>query len=293
MNLFMTHTDTPYRLYQEKLHLSSSKLHCSKTALASFERADVVFAFWSHYGLSDEEAWHTYLAMQDNFSKELPSLPPSVHPIYAIEDARMLGTDTERCFDILLSHGVKVLTPLWRGESVVGGAYDTDTGLAPKGVEICASSLARGMTLDISHASEASAQDMVHLAKKYGMPVIASHSNFFSVYPHRRNLTDHLAKEVAYCGGIIGLSFVPSHLGEAGTVEDLICHIEHGISLGLEDHLVLGTDYDGTDTLPEGISHGVQDLHPLYDRLLETGLSKQFLEKLFFRNASAFFGHLQ
>jgi membrane dipeptidase len=191
--------------------------------------------------------------------------------------------------DMLSKWGIRTITPMWRGVHSLGGAYDTDEGLTPLGVKICTLALERGITLDISHASRQSAEEILSLSRFHGIPPLASHSNFLGVHPHRRNLDDTLAKEVASLGGVIGISFVPSHLGEKEDLDAICAHLNYGCRLGLENALVLGTDYDGTDFLPYGLQGGIEDLYKLYSYLAQRGFSETFLEKLFYLNAHTYF----
>ncbi len=286
MQLYLTHADTPYRMYKEELSLSAPALQLRLSDLDGFESATVVFAFWSDWRLSDEAAWEAYLAMRADCARKCAALPANIKLLYAMEDARPLAGDTAARLDILMRDGVKILTPLWRGESRLGGAFDTSLPLTPLGVRVAEAAAERGMTLDISHASRESAAEIMNIAQAYGTPVCATHSNFYTVHPHPRNLTDAEACRIAQRGGVIGLSFVPSHLGGRANLDSLFRHIEHGLSLGLAKHLALGTDYDGTDELPRGLDGGSSDLYPLAFAMRARGYDETFIEDFFCGNAA-------
>jgi membrane dipeptidase len=279
-------------MYTEHLSFSDESLHVSLQQLAAFERAVLTFAFWSDRRLTDEAAWDFYRAMRRDTAEKCAALPASVSLIYSMEDARPLARRTEERLDILWRDGVRILTPLWRGVTSLGGSYDTDRPLSPLGVEVVRAAMERGFLLDLSHASRESAHEILALADASGVPVCASHSDFYSVCPHPRNLTDEEALGIARRGGIIGLSFVPSHLGGDESIHALLRHIRHGLSLGLAKHMALGSDYDGTDRLPRGMSHGVTDLPALAQGFRQAGLPEGLLEDLFYKNAERSLTHL-
>ncbi len=66
-----------------------------------------------------------------------------------------------------------------------------------------------GMMLDISHASDKTAWDVLALSKT---PVLASHSGSYAVYPHPRNLNDALLKEIAVRGGVAQMNMFSAYM---------------------------------------------------------------------------------
>ena len=58
------------------------------------------------------------------------------------------------------------------------------------------------------------------------------------------------------------------------------------MSLGGENTLAIGTDFDGAD-MPSCIS-GIDKLDRLYYYLLESGYSQQLVDRIFFDNAFSF-----
>ena len=59
---------------------------------------------------------------------------------------------------------------------------------------------------DVSHLSQAGFWELVELTKG---PIIASHSNAYSVCQHPRNLNDEQIRALIALNGMIGITFVP------------------------------------------------------------------------------------
>ena len=60
-------------------------------------------------------------------------------------------------------------------------------------------------------------------------------------------------------------------------------HIEYFMSLGAEDVLGLGADFDGVDNLPENIC-GIGDMQKIIDELIKIGYSDNLINKVLYSN---------
>ena len=84
-------------------------------------------------------------------------------------------------------------------------------------------------------------------------------------------------------GGVVGLNLYRPFVGPAGTMEELVAHVEHFLELGGEKALCLGGDLDGCGTLAAGMQ-GVQDMPRLWQALAARGYPQTLLEDLFWNN---------
>ncbi|GKU78705.1 dipeptidase [Paenibacillus sp. L3-i20] len=127
-------------------------------------------------------------------------------------------------------------------------------GLTAKGVELIKECNDLGIMLDMSHLSERGFWDVVKLSDK---PVFASHSNARAICNHPRNLNDQQIKTIIEANGIIGITYVPTFLNSSGkaTIDDIIRHIDYIGSIGGENHIMLGSDFDGIDVYVERLAH--------------------------------------
>ena len=75
-------------------------------------------------------------------------------------------------------------------------------------------------------------------------------------------------------------------------VDSVFQHIDHVLSLGGEDHLGLGADFDGVDCLPMGFT-GVESYLDLFDKMLQHGYSEAFIHKITHQNIIKFMERIE
>lgn len=302
LSLFDLHCDTACEMLATAQPLADNTLAISLKKSAAFDQYVQVMALWADHTLSDAAAWERVSAMAHNLLAD-PSLksnrarltttcPPredGVSLLLGLEDARILEGRLERVDD-LYRLGVRILTPLWRGETCIGGAHDTENGLTEFGKAAVRHALDLGMLPDISHASVASAEDLFELAAEYNRPVLASHSDAYAVCAVSRNLRDDQARAVIRSGGLIGLNLYTRFLSadaETVTVEDVFRHAEHFLSIGAERTLSLGCDMDGA-AMPRDL-HDLSALPNLAECFLRHNFSESLVRDIFFENAFRIF----
>ncbi|WP_018133373.1 dipeptidase [Effusibacillus pohliae] len=164
--------------------------------------------------------------------------------LLSIEGGEFL-TDDLRPLRVLYSLGVRAMGLTWNHKNALayGVGEPEDGGLTPFGREVVREMNRLGMLIDVSHLAPRGVQDVLEITQA---PIIASHSNAKAVYAHRRNLDDEQIKAIIRNGGVIGVTFVPYFIGkEPVGIADLLRHIDHILALGGEDHVGLGSDFDG------------------------------------------------
>lgn len=290
MRLIDLHCDTPYRLHTEKLPFDDSRLQVSAPRLFGYEQMTQIFAIWSDKNLGDQEAYAAFWDIRRSLLDALDRCrkPADFKYHLAVEDARMLCGDIER-LELLHGAGVRFLTLMWHGSTLIGGACDTDDPLMPFGRQVVRRCFELGVVPDVSHASRRVIEEVAELAGVAGKPFVATHSNSYSVVPHRRNLTDWHFKLVKSSGGIVGISLAPRHLssGERCGIADVVSHIEHFFSIGGEDCLCLGCDFDGIEATPVGLE-SIDMLPRLAHEMTRLGYTDEQIDKLFYKNAARF-----
>ncbi|MEO1086454.1 MAG: membrane dipeptidase [Acidobacteriota bacterium] len=168
------------------------------------------------------------------------------------DDAETLDVAFDR-FDRL----VEVAGPLlyvsltWVPENRFGGGNASPKGLLDDGRVLLDFLAARGVPVDLSHASPRLAHDILDYsyAKDLDLTALASHSPYAGVRDIPRNLPDEVAKEVASRGGVIGLNVMQPYV-EGPAPQAFVDQLKHARELGILDAQVMGADFFCTDDIP-------------------------------------------
>lgn len=187
----------------------------------------------------------------------------------------------------------------WNTENRFGGGALTQVGLKEDGKRLLEELHQKKIAIDISHASDALAYDIIDYIEAHRLiiPLMASHSNARTVAHVPRNLPDELAQEIFRRGGIVGLNLYHYFVGADENA--LPKHIAHWLELGGENHIVLGADFFYEADLPSSLRHGKDVFFPsyqdasCYENLLnflqkELRLNSAMIEKCAYKNAWEF-----
>ena len=137
------------------------------------------------------------------------------------------------------------------------------------------------MIIDVAHSSPQVVRETLALTQR---PLIVSHTGFNGHCPSRRNISDDLMREITSAGGLIGVGFW----------EDVICDdspagiaaaIEYGVTTFGEDHIALGSDFDGTVTTALDAS----ELAAITQALMDRQMPPDTIRKVMGENAVRFF----
>ena len=262
------------------------------TAMADYERMSKyksytqIFACWTEPKYSDK-AMDRVLRLIDTYH-EKPSEYRNVRRILSIEGGECITS--EASVRILYRLGVRIAALTWNfSNQIAAGAKEPDEskGFTEFGKRILKEMNRIGMYLDVSHLNDKSFYDAAELIN---LPIIATHSNARAVCGNKRNLTDDMFKLIVRSNGCTGINLFPPFLNESGkaNIEDIVKHIEHFMSLGGENHIGIGADYDGVGSLPEGI-RGCEDTYKIFDRLLQLNYTEEQVEKISHRNFERLF----
>ena len=173
---------------------------------------------------------------------------------------------------------------------------DASSRLTAAGVEAVQLMESVGMLVDVSHLNMAGTDHILEIATR---PVIASHSSVRALCDVHRNLTDERIKAIATTGGVIGVNFFPLFVDATNhTLDRLIDHIEHMVSVAGIDHVGLGPDFikeigdtiraeyfgiDMTQVL-EGMTGTPHDFPIVAEALSKRGFDDHALAKLMGQN---------
>ena len=201
--------------------------------------------------------------------------------ILTIEGPAGFGFDPALLQD-LYSIGFRMTTLGWNEKNVLTGSHKTGGGLTDMGREYLKEAQRVGMIVDVSHISDEAFWDMIKITER---PIIASHSNSRAVCDESRNLTDDMFRAIMETGGVAGLNLYTEFIGEDANLDRACDHILHWLELDPDgEHIALGGDLDGCEELPVGFG-GVQSYPALAQRLLDRGVDKNTLHRIFWENA--------
>ncbi len=183
--------------------------------------------------------------------------------------------------------GVRIAALTWNHVNACGTPAVRDDERLPAFGARAAKEMQRvGIAVDVSHLCEKAFFDLLDL----GIIPMASHSCCRALCDHPRNLTDAQLKALFAAGGYVGVNFYPRFLDQDGraTMNDVAAHVKRIVSLGGEDHVGFGSDFDGIETKPDGLSSPA-DLPRLIECLRLNGLTEAQAEKIAGRNLIAYF----
>jgi membrane dipeptidase len=159
-----------------------------------------------------------------------------------IEGAHALEGKLEN-LDVLFDAGFRMMSPSHFFDNDIGGsAHGLEKyGLTEKGREMIRRMEAKGMLVDIAHASAETIEDVLAVATK---PVVVSHTGVRGTCDNQRNLSDQQLKAIAKTGGVIGIGFWDTAI--CGTDARSIARaIRYTADLLGTGHVALGSDFDG------------------------------------------------
>lgn len=208
-----------------------------------------------------------------------------------LEGADCIGPEMWE-LDALYAMGLRSLGPVWSRPTIFGEGVpfvqgadgNTGAGLTPEGHALVAKCKAMGVMVDTSHLTLKGFWDVAD----GGVPLVATHSNACAVSLNARNLTDAQLRAVGQTGGMVGLNFASLFLSEEGwtkghaTLADCLRHLDHMITVAGEDHVGLGSDFDGAP-MPQGIANA-GDLGALIEAMRAHGYGEALIAKLAYEN---------
>jgi membrane dipeptidase len=208
--------------------------------------------------------------------------------IFHIEGAEAIDVEL-KSLDVLYQAGLRSLGIVWSRDNAFGSGVpfrfpsspDTGPGLSEAGKALVRRCNELKILIDVSHLNEKGFWDV---ARHSTAPIVATHSNAHSLSASSRNLTDEQIRIIGKSGGMIGLNFANGFLradgrwGSENGLDTMLRHLDHLMNLAGEDHVGLGSDFDGA-RIPSQIGDGA-GLPRLVDAMAAHGYGTELTKKL-------------
>jgi membrane dipeptidase len=286
------HVDLPYAVHVE--HRSLAVVQSSPARLAAGNVRAIVTPLFvpGAYAMSPAEARAAYEATY----ADVPHLTGTERWL-SFEGADGFADDPSK-IDAWIARGACLVGLVHDHSNALGGAsQDPDgaaraRGLTEAGKKLAAHVVSLGALLDGAHASDATFDDLLQIARNAGVPLVVSHTGLRARRDIMRNIDDARMREVAATGGIVGISMHSGHIartaGARATLGDVADAIAYAVAVAGKDHVAIGSDFDGSITAPEN-ANGEAVWPRMHDELRARHLSEDTIDAIFQRNASRVF----
>lgn len=231
-----THSDIFHNLYERSnqgIEDPFKKYHYDNLL-----KGCVLGGIWVVYGDEDFDCVEAYQKALEKFKP----YKDKYHVVYGLEGLR--NVHNLETFEKLYNMGIRHSSLTWNEENhlATGVAGDPNRGLTELGKKFLDFMVEKKMIIDVSHLNVKSFFDVTDYVQTN---IIASHSNAYTLCPHRRNLTDEQLKRLgeinAYVGVVSARNFVSSDDSKKN-VAGLVDHIEYIAKFVGIDHVMLGLD---------------------------------------------------
>jgi len=201
----------------------------------------------------------------------------------------LLGTEGSHALEgelgnveVLFDFGFRMMSLHHFFDNKLGGSLHgaDQQGLTDFGKEVVARIQELSIVLDVAHSSEKVVEDILSIRP---WPMVVSHTGFKGHCDTPRNISDELMKKIAQAGGLIAVGYWDAAVCDEHP-KSIAAAIIYGIELVGEDHVALGSDFDGTVTT----SIDTAELVAITHHLLEAGASEAQIRKVMGGNMLSF-----
>lgn len=195
--------------------------------------------------------------------------------------AGLLGTEGSHALDGDLNNirklydaGFRMMSLQHFFDNKLGGSLHgtTQSGLTKFGEDAVRTMQALNIIVDVSHSSEQLVKDVLKISTK---PLVVSHTGFKGHCNTLRNISDQTMRNIAKAGGLIGVGYWKAAICKV-TPESIADSIIYGVKLLGDEHVALGSDFDGSVTTPFDTS----ELVVITQALLNKGLAEDSIRKV-------------
>jgi len=199
--------------------------------------------------------------------------------LFSIEDLSFLNS---KDIDSLIRLFPFCCNLTWNFENQYAGGSYTNLGLTTCGKQLVRKLERNNIFIDTAHLNYKSFNDFIKTTTK---PILNTHSGFYFLKNHKRNLTDEQVKLIKDSNGYIGLAFVKDFYDNRYSfnidfLTTCICKIIDKFGI---NNIGIGSDFFGTKKVPYNLND-YKDFKNLASSLKAKGLSEKEIQKLMYNN---------
>lgn len=193
----------------------------------------------------------------------------------------LLGTEGSHALDgnleniqLLFDKGFRMMSLHHFFDNKLGSSLHgiSQAGLTEFGRQAVLNMVGLDIMLDVSHSSPQVVEDVITITSR---PLIVSHTGFRGHCDSPRNISDELMQKIANNGGIIAVGYWQGAV--CGTSPQKVVEaIQYGINLVGEEHIALGSDFDGAVST----AFDTSELSVLTHEMLKAGMSEEQIRKV-------------
>lgn len=198
---------------------------------------------------------------------------PLIGALIGAEGGHALDGKIEN-LDRLYNAGFRMIGLTHFFDNELGGSLhgEGNHGLTDFGREVVREMVRRNIIIDLAHTSPKMAAEVLEM---FDVPVVVSHTGIHSHCETTRNFKDPLMQDIAAAGGLIAIGYWADVTCDASP-DGVAAAIVAAINLVGEDHVSLGSDYDGSVET----AFDTSELAALTDALLRQGLKDATIAKV-------------
>ena len=297
MDLFDLHCDTIFESIKTNQEMYSNDLAISLEKGSQLNKWCQTFAIFTPDTLKKKDAINHYnnalnffnsqcVKWSDNIKKcislsdiEQAHRDNKCAAILSVENGSILNGNIDNVYKII-DDGVKIFGLTWNGNNeLASGVEGSNNGITQFGFEVIKELQKANVTIDVSHLNEKGFWQVVEHTQK---PIVATHSNLKSICNHKRNLTNEQFVAICKTGGVVGINFYKKFLGD-DCFDKILKNIYSMLSLGGENNISIGSDYDGC-TIEKSLD-SIDKFNDLCNYLIQHHIDENIIDKICFKNA--------
>jgi microsomal dipeptidase-like Zn-dependent dipeptidase len=204
--------------------------------------------------------------------------PQVVGALLGAEGAHAMEGDPAN-LDALFQAGFRMIGLAHFFDNEYGGsAHGIEKGrLSPLGRSTLLRMEELGILVDLAHLAPAALEEALDLLTK---PTVVSHGGVKGTCDNLRTLSDAHVRRIAAGGGVIGIGYWETAV--CGTEpRHVVDAIRYVVDLVGDDHVALGSDYDGATT----VGFDTSRLPALTQAMIDAGLPQESIRKILGANA--------